>query len=152
MPKMLRLIRGAVGMGLTWALGWSAAGFVLMILTRFQTDAPFPLIFGVLGFGAGIAFSVLLALTAGRRSFEQMSVSRFATWGAVGGLVLSAIFANAASLGWSDVLLIAPTFAVASAVCASGSLAIARRALGSALAEPPVRATLNPSAGDDRRR
>jgi len=33
-----------------------------------------------------------------------------------------------ASLDWGDVLAIAPTFAAACAVCASGSLALARRA------------------------
>jgi hypothetical protein len=47
----------------------------------------------------------------------------------MGGLLLTAIFAKAASLGWGDVLALAPTLAVASAVCASGSLAIARRAV-----------------------
>jgi hypothetical protein len=46
----------------------------------------------------------------------------------VGGVLLSAIFTRAASLGWADALAIAPTFAVASAICASGSLAFARRA------------------------
>jgi hypothetical protein len=45
----------------------------------------------------------------------------------MGGLLLSALFAKAASLGWGDVLAIAPTFALACAVCASGSLALARR-------------------------
>jgi len=67
-------------------------------------------------------------LTEGRRGFDQMTLSRFAAWGAVGGLLLSALFAKSASLGWGDVLAIAPTFAVASAICASGSLALARRA------------------------
>jgi len=94
----------------------------------FNTDVPFPLVFGVLGFVAGIIFSGLLMLTEGRRGFDQMTLSRFAAWGAVGGLLLSALFAKAASLGWADVLAIAPTFAVACAICASGSLALARRA------------------------
>ena len=46
----------------------------------------------------------------------------------MGGLLLSALFARAVSLGGGDVLAIAPTFAVACAICASGSLALARRA------------------------
>jgi hypothetical protein len=98
------------------------------VVTRFKADAPFPLIFGVLGFIAGVIFSAILALTEGRRGFDQMSLQRFAVWGATGGLLLSAVFAKAASLDWGDVLVIAPTFAVACAVCASGSLALARRA------------------------
>jgi len=74
-------------------------------------------------------FGGLLVLTEGRRRFDQMSLPRFAGWGALGGLLLSALFARAASLGWGDVLVIAPTFAIACSACASGSLAVARRAL-----------------------
>ena len=128
MRKSLRRIRGAIGMGLTWGAAWGVAGTILAVVTRFKADAPFPLIFGVLGFIAGVIFSAILALTEGRRRFDQMSLPRFAVWGATGGLLLSAVFAKAASLGWGDVLAIAPTFAVACAVCASGSLAVARRA------------------------
>ena len=127
MRKWLRRIRGAIGMGFTWGAAWAGAGMVLTALTGFKADAPFPLIFGVLGFIAGVIFSAFLALTEGRRRFDQMSLPRFAGWGAAGGLLLAAVFARAASLDLGDVLAIAPTFAVASAVCASGSLALARR-------------------------
>jgi len=129
MWKGLRRIRGAIGMGFTWAVAWSAAGLVPRWVLGFNPDAPFPIIFGVLGFFAGVTFSALLTLTQGRRRFDEMSLPRFAAWGAAGGLLLSALFARAASLGWTDVLMVAPTFAVASAVCASGSLALARRAV-----------------------
>jgi FtsH-binding integral membrane protein len=128
MRKSLRRVRGAIGMGLTWGAAWCAAGIMLAVVTRFKADAPFPLIFGVLGFIAGVIFSAILALAEGRRRFDQMSLPRFAVWGATGGLLLSPVFAKAASLGWGDVLVIAPTFAIACAVCASGSLAVARRA------------------------
>jgi hypothetical protein len=82
MRNWLRRIRGAIGMGFTWGVAWSVAG-----------------------------------------------------WGAIGGLLLSAVFATAASLGWGDVLVIVPTFALASAACASGSLALARRAVRGELPE-----------------
>jgi len=129
MRKWLRRIRGAIGMGFTWGALWSGAGIVLAVVTGFKADAPFPLVFGVLGFIAGVIFSAFLALTDGRRTFDQMSLPRFALWGATGGLLLSAVFAMAASLGWGDVLVITPTFALACAVCATGSLALARRAV-----------------------
>lgn len=128
MRTWLQRIRGAIGMGVTWGAAWAVAGLVLAAATRFQADAPFPLIFGVLGFVAGIIFSTLLALTEGCRRFDQMSLPRIAGWGAAGGILLSAVFAKAASLDWRDVVAIVPTFALASAVCASGSLALARRA------------------------
>jgi hypothetical protein len=59
-----------------------------------------------------------------------MSLRRFAGWGATSGVLLSALFAKVASFGWTDVLAIVPTFALACAVSASGSLAVARRAAG----------------------
>ena len=129
MRKWLRRIRGAMGMGFVWGAAWSAAGLVPRWVFGFNADVPFPLVFGVLGFIAGVTFSGLLVLTEGRRSFDQMSLPRFAAWGTVGGLLLSALFAKAASLGWGDVVALAPTLAIACAVCASGSLALARRAV-----------------------
>jgi hypothetical protein len=128
MRKWLRRTRGAIGMGFTWAATWFAAGLVPRWVFGVDADVPFPLVFGVLGFIAGVTFSGLLILTEGRRRFDQISPPRFATWGAMGGLLLSALFAKAASLDWGDVLAIAPTFALASAICASGTLAVARRA------------------------
>ena len=130
MRKWLRRMRGAIGVGFTWAAAWFAAGLVPRWVFGVNADVPFPLVFCVLGFIAGVTFSGLLVLTEGRRRFDQLSLPRFAGWGAAGGLLLSALFAKAASLGWGDVLAIAPTFALACAVCASGSLAVARRAVG----------------------
>lgn len=127
MRDWLRRIRGAIGIGVTWAAAWSAVGLVPRWVLGFDADAPFPLIFGVLGLIAGVTFSGLVVLGEGRRRFDQTSLARFAAWGAMGGLLLSGLFARLASLGWGDVLMIAPTFALASAVCASGSLAVARR-------------------------
>jgi len=94
-----------------------------------NSDLPFPLLFGGLGFIAGATFSGLLVLAEGRRRFDQMSLPRFAAWGALGGLLLSALFIRGASLGSGEVLAISTTFAGACAACASGSLALARRAV-----------------------
>jgi hypothetical protein len=97
-------------------------------LFGFNTDVPFPIVFGAIGFMAGVAFSGVLMVFEGRRNFDQMTLPRFATWGGLSGLLVSAVFARVASLGASDVLVIAPTFVVACAACASGSLALAKRA------------------------
>ena len=129
MRKWMRRIRGAIGMGISWGVVWSAAGVVARWALGVDTDAPLPLIFGVLGVMAGVIFSGILTLTEGRRRFAEMSLPRFAGWGAVGGVLLSALFARAASLDWGDVLALTPTFAIASALCAAGSLAVARRAV-----------------------
>lgn len=133
MQKWLRRIRGAVGLGISWGLLWGAAGLLVAVATGFDADAPFPILFTMLGFMAGMMFSGVLALTGGRRTFDQLSAPRFAGWGATGGLLLAAIFSRIASLGWGDVLVIAPTFALSSAACAAASLALARRAARDAL-------------------
>jgi hypothetical protein len=129
MQKWLRRIRGAIGMGFTWAAAWFAVGFVPRWIFGVNSDLPFPLLFGGLGFIAGVTFSGLLLLTEGRRRFDQMSLPRFAGSGGVAGLVLSALFVRGTSLGWGEVLAINTTFALACAACASGSLAVARRAV-----------------------
>src|SRR5689334_9934619 len=129
MRKWLRRIRGAIGMGFIWGAAWSAVGFIPRWVLGIDSDLPFPLLFGGLGFIAGVTFAGLLVLTQGRRRLDRMSLRRFAGWGAMGGLLLSALFVRGASLGWGEVLAISTTFALASAACASGSLAVARRAV-----------------------
>jgi hypothetical protein len=128
MKKWLRRIRGAIGMGLTWAIAWFVAGIILLLVVGFgAADVPFPLFFGLLGFLAGVTFSGVLGIVERRRRFDQMSLPRFAGWGAVGGLLLSGTFAWAAGLG-GEFLVLGPVFALAGAGCAAGSLALARRA------------------------
>ena len=128
MQTLLRRVRGAIGMGLTWAVALGLVGGIPRWVLGVNTDAPIPILFGAFGFVAGVTFSGILALAEGRRRFDQMSLPRFAAWGAVGGLLLSGVWARAASLGLGDVLAITPAFAIACAACASGSLALARRA------------------------
>ena len=55
-----------------------------------------------------------------------MSLSRFALWGGVGGLLLSGGFVWAAALGGDILLVLGPVFALAGAGSAAGSLALAR--------------------------
>lgn len=131
MKKWVRRIRAAVGMGFTWAAAWFGAGIMLLLVPGFDADVPFPILFALLGFGAGITFSGILGIIEGRRRFDQMSLARFTGWGAVGGLVLSGMFVVAVALGgealWGELLVLGPVFALAGAVCAAGSLALARR-------------------------
>lgn len=133
MKRWSRRIRGAVGMGLTWAVAWFAGGVVLALAFPGAADVPFPIAWAGLAFVGGVIFSTVLGISEGRRSFDQMSLPRFAGWGAVGGLLLSGIFVSgAALLGETTPLehlgLLGPVFAVAGAGSAAGSLAMARRA------------------------
>lgn len=129
MTKLLRRIRGAVGIGVTWAVAWFAAGLVLLaVVGPGAADVPFPLGFGLLGFLAGLAFSGVLVLGEGRRGFDQLSLPRFAMWGGVGGLVLAGVFVPAAAVGADALLVLGPVFALAGAGSAAGTLALAKMA------------------------
>jgi len=89
---VLRRVRGAIGMGLTWAVAWFGAGMVLLLVVGFgAADVPFPLGFGMLAFFAGVLFSGVLGMVERHRGFDQMSLPRFAAWGTVGGFMLSVI-------------------------------------------------------------
>lgn len=130
MKEWLRRIRAAMGMGLTWAAAWFGAGMaLLLVIGPDAADVPFPLGFALLGFLSGVTFSTVLGIVEGRRRFDEMSLPRFALWGAVGGLVLSGVFILAVALldGTNlEALVLGPVFALAGAGSASGSLALAR--------------------------
>lgn len=132
MSRWVRRIRGALGMGAAWAVAWFAAGMALLLVVGPDAaDVPFPLGFGLLGFFAGALFSGVVSLVAGRRDFDELSIPRFAGWGAVGGLLFSVLFVVAVATFGNDrleLLVLGPVFAVAGAASAAGSLALARRA------------------------
>src|SRR4051812_43105894 len=127
MQTWMRRIRGAIGMGLTWGTAWGIVGGAPRWLFGVETDVPIPLLFAVFGFISGVVFSGVLVLAERRRRFDQLSLARFAAWGAAGGLLFSAVWANALSLGLGELVALSSTLAIASAGCAAGSLALARR-------------------------
>jgi hypothetical protein len=132
MKKWWPRIRGAIGMGLTWGAVGFGVGSLLARVSSFDIDLPFPLLFAPLGFFAGIIFSGILVVIEGGRGLDRMSLWRFAGWGAVSGLLLTGIFVVGAAIRgeslWGEFMVFGPGLAVASAVCAAGSLALARRA------------------------
>jgi hypothetical protein len=135
--QRLGRIGGALGIGITWAAVWGGGiGSVVMLgfllSTGSRPDPPFPLMLGAAGFITGVMFSGILRLGEGRRRFDQMSLPRFAAWGAVAGVLLSAAFVLTVALGdraflWYLIPL-GPSFAIAAAASAAGSLAVARKA------------------------
>lgn len=149
MNNWLKRIRGAVGMGLTWAASWSVVGAVVAVLPWMTPPGSpmgvtwvvgFAAQFAALGFVGGAAFSVALGVMEGRRRFDQMSLPRFAVWGGLGGLMM---WAARGTLGWSvmDFLwsvglpglnwgyaVSGGTIVLLGAGCAAGTLALARRA------------------------
>ncbi len=141
MKKWLKRIRGALGMGLTWAAVWAGVGAIFpLVLTTIvfgadqavagwlNTVGIFTALFAVLGLGAGAGFSVVLGIAEGRRRFDEMSLPRFAAGGAVGGLLLWGIMAGLWGGRLELVSGLAISFTLLGAGSAAGSLALARRA------------------------
>ena len=139
MKKWLQRIRGALGMGLTWAVGWAPVGAVTGLVAGVVLGLPlgeiaanYAQMFAVLGFIGGSMFSTVLRITEGRRRFDQLLLPRFAAWGAVGGLSLGtlAVAAGVVGLGGLTPFTVAVVGAAGllGAGSAAGSLALARRA------------------------
>ncbi|MDX1395976.1 MAG: hypothetical protein R3195_16460 [Gemmatimonadota bacterium] len=136
MRKWVKRIRGALGMGLTWAAAWFGAGTATGIL--FFGGGPLvalfanALLFAVAGFVGGTAFSAVLAIAERSREFHEMSIPRFAGWGALGGAALSVLLLTTGGSGAAvpalTQLLIAGAVTAMGAGSAAGSLAIARKA------------------------
>lgn len=145
MRKWMRRVRGAIGMGITWAAAWFGAGMLMLVTSLLLTgstgaDVPYPVGFGALGFIAGVSFSGVLGLVEGRRRFDEMSLPRFAGWGAAGGILLATAFVSLVSLiegpsFFQNLVVLAPVFGGAGAACAAGTLAIARKASDSGTLE-----------------
>ena len=162
-------VRGALGMGLTWAAGWAVGGILIGVTSlltpglpwgaffRFY-DAPLPTL-AVPGFIGGIIFSVVLGLAADRRRLDELSVQRFAVWGGLAGLLLSSIpdlmvlmgvatrSETAPGPGMLTAMIAVPLTALCAA-SAAASLLLARRAQRRELRD--ARASLGLPSGDAR--
>lgn len=147
MKSWLKRIRGALGMGLSWAVVGFLAGIGIEVIHNVWPNPIggavdiWPAALAYPGFFGGIAFSAVLGVAGRRRRFDELSMPRIATWGAVGGLLVSLIPVLMVALGlastteplWQLTLALAGPFAVGGAVAASGTLWLARKAEDQAL-------------------
>jgi hypothetical protein len=126
MRGWLRRIRGALALGVLWALAWGLGGGGLMeaiIDPHGRIADIWPAVLGIPGFFGGLIFSVVLATTERRRRFHELSLTRFGAWGAVSGALLG--IPAIALLGLGPLILV--PLAVLGAASASGTLALARK-------------------------
>lgn len=135
MKQWLRRIRGALLMGVTWALVWAPLGLLvgLIVDPRGTMDEPWILVGALPGFLGGVVFSVVLGIAARHRGLEELSLPRVTAWGALAGLLVG-VFPFLVGTPNPDVplwMLAAPvigSITLVSAGSAAGSLALARRA------------------------
>jgi len=127
MGKLWRKLKAAMTIGAAWGFAWFSVGMA-MFFAGARADVPFPLAFGVFGFLTGTVFSgVLMVAEGGGR--RRLSIPRFAGWGALGGLIFAGIFGGAVYLAegvLAPLTVTAVVFPIAGAICASGTLALAR--------------------------
>ncbi|HEX9693251.1 MAG TPA: hypothetical protein VGA22_14250 [Gemmatimonadales bacterium] len=142
MNTWLRRIRGALGMGLTWAIVGFVAGMGIELIHNIWPNPVgsavdiWPAALAYPGFLGGVAFSVVLGIAGRRRRFDELTLPGVAVWGAVGGLLVSLVPAAMVALGlatpnvplWQLTLALAGPFTIGGAIAASGSLALARMA------------------------
>ena len=135
MKNWLRRIRGAVGMALVWAVTWAAVGALKAMLVNpvgtLDTLWLGPPIGAFPGFVGGLLFSALLAIAAGDRRLEDLSVREAGAWGGLVGFVLGSlpIVINqppAEHPAWLVAAVVVGSMTLLGALSAAGSLAIAR--------------------------
>jgi hypothetical protein len=142
MSNLLRRIRGAVGIGLLWALPWALAGMLASPVIRKFAHAMPPrsildrlfdgLFIGWYGFLAGLVFSVVLAFAGRRKSIADLTTGRVLVWGLASSVLLTAppmmVMLAGRPDGWraEDPFYLGGSLAL-SAGCAVASLLLARR-------------------------
>lgn len=147
MSGWLRRIRGAIGMGVTWAAGWAATGLLIGVTSVLTPGLPWHYFFDVFdaplpalalpGFVGGALFSLVLGVAGRHRRFRDLSLPQFAAWGAAGGLLLSLVPAALVGLGlahlaagahgvWTLTAIIAVPLTLLSSASAAGTLMAAR--------------------------
>ena len=107
MKRWSRRIRGALRMGLTWAVGWASVGLLIELVHNVW---PNPLgasvdiwpALGLPAFFGGLAFSALLGIAARRRRFGELSIPLFAALGAAGGALVALGPAFMITVGFGD--------------------------------------------------
>jgi hypothetical protein len=129
MKRWLRRLRGAVGMGLAWAVAGALVGGLIELVDNVLPGAlpwvslvdMWPQTLAIPGFLGGVVFSLVLGIAGAQRRFGELSLPAFAAWGAVAGLVLGGLaMAMGAPVAFMGIMTLG------SAIAASGSLALAR--------------------------
>ena len=126
--KVLRRIRGVIGTGLTWAVGWAGVvtGAVALLGVDLGALPGVALYQAIGGFFAGAGFALVLSIAERRHTLEELSLPRVAAWGAIGGLLAHGIvglLVFGSNLLWIDVAITG----ILAGSFATGSVALARR-------------------------
>lgn len=142
MQMLLRRLRGMIGLGLTWAVTYSAVFLTLgVVISLLDPDSIDPgesiglvtLIGATVGFVSGCISALVLAAAERHKTLSDLSLGRMALWGALS----AGVWPLVTPVDNMMVIILAPL----GAACAAGTLVIARRASAGELpaGDPPER-------------
>ena len=139
----MRRLRAVVIIAILWGALWFLVGIPIRALTEallhadFEPPPPFfelPTVLMAWGSVAGVAFAVFLFAAERRHTLQTLSWGRVVIWGALGALafpiaimVREGIWPGRAD--WLPMVIISAISAILGAVCAGGTLALARRSV-----------------------
>jgi hypothetical protein len=138
MPRWLRVIRGMIGTGLTFAVGVGVVGSLLGLVALLMGQASVDDLrmvakMSVVAFIVGVGFSGVLAIAARGRTFDRLSLRYVTALGAGGGFLyfLFIAAANGARVWsvWNAIGNLA-ILTLLGAGSAAGMLMLARKATG----------------------
>ena len=101
MNRLVRRLRGLLGVGLTWGALWSAIGagigLMLGVLSPEVWDLTNPILKWTIGMGlygtvSGVGFGTLLSLREGRRTIFDLSLRQTAILGVLGSAAVPLLF------------------------------------------------------------
>jgi len=138
MNSLLQKLRGVLGTGLTWALGWSVVGTILqgglslLGISRAPDLSVAPFMWGLMGLYGGTTFGALLSFTEAKRTLKNLRLGRVAVWGALAGVALPVVYdllrGDPGAISMMSVLTNAVILSPLAAGSAAGMTALAQKA------------------------
>jgi hypothetical protein len=108
MTDLVRRLRGALGIGVTWGVLWATIGlilgFVVGVVSPDQIDpgegpGRVAAVLGLVGFLSGLGFSSLFIVAERRKTIHDLSLGRVALWGLLGAAVIPLLTGADPSVG-----------------------------------------------------
>ena len=135
MKQWLKRARGAIGMGVIWALVWAPVAVLVgtqIIDPDNSMDEMWFMVGALPGFLSGVVFSAVLSRVARRQRLDDLSVAQVGAWGALAGLLVGILPFTLGDTGGRPWVFLATvvitSITVLSAASAAGSLVLAQRA------------------------
>ncbi len=141
MNRLVRRVRGLLGVGLTWGALWSAIGAGIgLVIGVFAPDVwgltdrvfAWTIGMGLYGLVSGVGFGSVLSLREGQKTIFEVSLRRAASWGVLGSAAVPLLFGALGTFEvgttTAEVLGAILVTGILGGTFAPGAIAIARKA------------------------